>query len=207
MADDALKKLEERITRLEAALSKQGGAGAEAGLPGGAVVDPPPWGGGGWGGGWGWPHWPHPVVDPAAYYHRPGPGPGPIVDQAAFHHPVVDPAAYYHRPGPVVDPAAYYHRPGPVVDPAAYYYHRPGPVVDPAAYYHRPGGIVDPAPFAKVGYVGDPPPIDVSRFSVVQLQAALHSIAAERARLDSMETLLKQQLDKVKQAEKAYQPG
>lgn len=198
MADDALKKLEERITRLEAALSNQGGGTGGAGFtPGGAVVDPAPWGGGG---GWGWPHWPHPVVDPAAYYHRPG----PVVDPAAFalHHPVVDPAAYYHRPGPVVDPAVFaLHR--PMVDPAAYY-HRPGPVVDPAAF-HRP--VVDPAAFARVGPVGDPPPSDVSRFSAVQLQASLHSIAAERARLDSMETLIKQQLDKVQQAEKANQPG
>lgn len=211
MADDALKKLEERITRLEAALSNQGGGTGGAGFtPGGAVVDPAPWGGGG---GWGWPHWPHPVVDPAAfavhrpvvdpaaYYHRPG----PVVDPAAFavHHPVVDPAAYYHRPGPVVDPAVFaLHR--PMVDPAAYY-HRPGPVVDPAAF-HRP--VVDPAAFARVGPVGgDPPPPDVSRFSAVQLQASLHSIAAERARLDSLETLIKQQLDKVQQAEKANQPG
>src|SRR5262249_3535706 len=189
MADDALKKLEDRITRLEAALSQQGGGGTGF-TPGGAVVDPAPWGGGG---GWGWPYWPHPIVDPAAFaVHRPG----PVVDPAAFAvRPVVDPAAYYHRPGPVVDPAAYYHRPGPVVDPAAFAVHRPGPIVDPAA-------------FARIGYVGgDPPPPDVSRFSVVQLQAALHGIAAERARLDSMETLIKQQLEKAKQAEKANQPG
>jgi len=166
---------------LEAALSQQGGSGTGF-TPGGAVVDPAPWGGGG---GWGWPYWPHPIVDPAAF-HR------PVVDPAAFPRPVVDPAVF-HRP--VVDPAAYYHRPGPVVDPAAFAVHRPGPIVDPAA-------------FARIGYVGgDPPPPDVSRFSVVQLQAALHGIAAERARLDSMETLIKQQLDKAKQAEKANQPG
>nr|UXE44419.1 hypothetical protein Hi04_10k_c2294_00013 [uncultured bacterium] len=172
MADDALKKLEDRLTRLEAALSQ---GGAAAGFPpGGAVVDPGPWPGGGWG----WhPTWPHPVVDPAAFYR-------PVVDPAAYHRPVVDPAAY-HRP--VVDPAAY-HR--PVVDPAAY----PRPVVDPAAY---PRPIVDPAAFARIGYVGgDPPPPDVSRFSSAQLQASLHSIAAERARLDAMETLIRQQLER-----------
>src|SRR4051812_17462484 len=68
MADDALKKFEDRLTRLEAALSQRGGG--EAGLPpGGAVVDPAPWGGGG--GGWGYPYWPHPIVDPAVF-HRPG---------------------------------------------------------------------------------------------------------------------------------------
>ena len=126
MADDSLKKLEDRLTRLEAALSQQGGGGA--GLPpGGAVVDPAPWGGGG--GGWGYPYWPHPVVDPAV-----------------FHRPVVDPAAF-HRIGPNVDP----------------------------------------------------PPPDIARFSAAQLQASLHSIAAERTRLDAMETLLKQHLDKAKQ--------
>jgi len=49
-----------------------------------------------------------------------------------------------------------------------------------------------------VGPIGDPPPIDVSRFSVAQLEAALHSISAEKARLGSMETMIKQQLDKLK---------
>ncbi|HEY6251871.1 MAG TPA: hypothetical protein VI685_18080, partial [Candidatus Angelobacter sp.] len=101
---------------------------------------------------------------------------GPVVDPAAFHRPVVDPAAFHH---PVVDPAAF-HR--PVVDPAAF------PTASATA-------------FARIGHVGgDPPPPDISRFSAVQLQASLHSIAAERARLDAMETLIKQQLDKVKQA-------
>jgi hypothetical protein len=71
---------------------------------------------------------------------------------------------------------------------------------------------VDPATFAgaaqsraaaatmlgRVGPIGDPPPIDVSRFSVPQLEAALHSINAEKARLASMETMVKQQLDKLK---------
>src|SRR5215831_14384721 len=168
MADDALKKLEDRLTRLEAVLSQQGGGGAGY-PPGGAVVDPAPWGRGG--PGWGWyPYWPRPVVDPAAF-HR------PVVDPAAFNRPVVDPAAF-HRP---------------VVDPAAFHY----PVVDPAAF---PRPVVDPAVFA-IGYVGgDPPPPDISRFSAAQLQASLHSIAAERARLDAMETLIKQQLDRTKQA-------
>ncbi len=176
MADDALKNLEDRLTRLEAALSQQGG-GAAAFPPGGAVVDPVPWAGGG--GGWSWyPYWPRPVVDPAAF-HR------PVVDPAAFHRPVVDPAAF-HRP--VVDPAAFYR---PVVDPAAF--HRP--VVDPAAF----PPAASAAAFAGIGPIGDPPPPDISRFSVAQLQASLHSIAAERARLDAMETLIKQQLDRAKQ--------
>ena len=137
MADDALKKLEDRLTRLEAVLSKQGGGGGEAGLPpGGAVVDPAPWGGGG--GGWGYPYWPHPITDPAVF-------PRPVVDPAAFH---------------------------------------------PAA---------SATAFARIGHIGDPAPPDISRFSAVQLQASLHSIAAEKTRLDAMETMIKQQLEKAKQ--------
>ena len=169
MADDAIKKLEERLTRLESALS-QGGAGTQF-TPGGAVVDPAPWGGGG---GWGWPWWP-----------RPWPWPGPIGDQAPF--------TAFQRPGAVVDPAVF-HR--PVVDPAVF--HRPGAVVDPAPTQFA----ATAAALGRIGPIGDPPPPDVSRLSAVQLQAALHSIAAERARLDSMENLIKQQLDKAQQAEK-----
>lgn len=163
MADDAIKKLEERLTRLEAALS-QGGAATQF-TPGGAVTDPAPWGGGG---GWGWGYWP-----------RPWPWPGPIGDPAAFHRPVVDPAAFYR----------------PVVDPAAF--HRPGAVVDPA-----PTSFAAAATLGRIGPIGDPPPPDFSRFSAAQLQASLHSIAAERARLDSMENLIKQHLDKAQHAEK-----
>src|SRR5262249_37436503 len=86
----------------------------------------------------------------------------------------------------------YPYWPRPVVDPAAF--HRP--VVDPAAFHPAPSA----AAFASIGHVGgDPPPLDISRFSVAQLQASLHSIAAEKARLDAMETLIKQQLDKAKQ--------
>lgn len=129
MADDALKKIEDRLTRLEAALSQQAGGGTGI-PPGGVVVDPAPWGGG-----WGWPHWPHPVVDPAVF-HR------PVVDSPAFHQ-----AASAARFGPNVDPA----------------------------------------------------PTDITRFSAAQLQASLHSIAAEKSRLDAMETLIKQHLDKTKE--------
>jgi len=167
MADDAIKKLEERLTRLEAALS-QGGAGTQF-TPGGAVVDPAPWGGGGGG----WPWWP-----------RPWPWPGPVGDPAPFMRPVVDPAVF-HRP--VVDPAAFHVRPSPIVDPA------------PTAFA-APASAA--ATLGRIGHIGDPPPLDFSRLSAVQLQAALHSIAAEKARLDSMENLIKQQLDKAQQAEK-----
>lgn len=44
---------------------------------------------------------------------------------------------------------------------------------------------------------GDPAPIDFSRLSKVQLQAALHEVAAERARLDSVEALIKEQIEQV----------
>src|ERR1043166_893822 len=91
MADDALKNLEDRLTRLEAALSQQGG-GRTGVPPGGAVVDPAPWGGGGWG--WGYPHWPHPVVDPAVFNR-------PIVDSPTF---AATSAATFGRIGPNVDP-------------------------------------------------------------------------------------------------------
>ncbi len=168
--DDTLKKIEERLTRLEATLSQ---AGAAAAVPGGAVVDPAPWGGGG--GGWGWhPHWPGPIADPAAFYHR------PIVDPAAFHRAVVDPAPWGGYGGGW----------------GGWYPPRPGPIVDPAVWAARPAMASVLGGFGVVG--GDPPPPDISRFSVAQLEAALHSIAAEQARLSAMETQIKQQLDRAR---------
>ena len=192
-ADDTLKKIEERLTRWEGLLS-QGGTGAGAQVPGGAIVDPAPWGGGGGGWGWGWhPGWPpHPVVDPAAF-HR------PVVDPAAFHRPVVDPAAFSHA---VVDPA-----PSPWSGGGwgggwgGWHWPVPGPIGDqapmPTPFFARSA-----ATLGRVGPIGDPPPIDVSRFSAAQLEAALHSIAAEQARLTSMQTMIQQHLDKAKQPQK-----
>jgi hypothetical protein len=90
-----------------------------------------------------------------------------------------------------VDPAAF-HR--PIVDPAAF--HRP--IVDPAVFAQAPQASAAAATFGRIGQVGDPPPIDVSRFSISQLEASLHSINAEKARLTSMETMINQQLDKLK---------
>jgi hypothetical protein len=49
-----------------------------------------------------------------------------------------------------------------------------------------------------VGPIGDPAPPDVSRFSIAQLEATLHSVNAEKARLSSIETLVTQQLAKLK---------
>jgi hypothetical protein len=118
---------------------------------------------------------------------------------------------YYPRPNPVVDPAPWpwggggYGRPRwpwphPIVDPGPW----PGPVVDPGPF---PNPIVDQAPFAqasaasvlgRIGHVGDPAPPDFSRLSVSQLESSLHSINAERARLDSLESMVKKQLETAK---------
>jgi len=148
-ADDNLKKLEERLTRLEAALAQRQPAGGFT-PPGGAVVDPAPYPGGG---GWGyyrWPHWPHPVVDP-------GPWPTPVVDPA---------------PGP-------------------------RPIVDPAVFAGSPAATTATA-FGRIGHIADPAPLDLSRLSVSQLESALHSVNAEKARLTSMEGLINQHLKNAK---------
>jgi hypothetical protein len=159
--DESIKRLEARLTRLEATLSQtvaSGGAGA--GLPIGAIADPgpyPPYGGG-WGG------WrPFPVVDPATY------------------------AFSTRLPNAVVDPGPYPPYGGGGGGWGGW---RPHPIVDSATFAN--------SALARVGPIGDPPPIDVSRFSVAQLEATLHSINAEKARLSSIEAMVKQQLEKLK---------
>ena len=160
MADDRIKILEERLTRLEAALSQQPAATPGFTPPGGVVVDPAPWGGGGW-----------------TRFHPP-----PIVDMAPWWgggwggwHP-------RFPPGTVVDPGPF---PNPVVDPA------PGG----GGVFARPTGGTT---LGRIGQIGDPPPPDVSRFTVAQLESSLHTINAEKARLSSMETMITQQLEKLK---------
>jgi hypothetical protein len=148
MADeDFLRKLEERLTRIEAALGQQQPGSGGFTQPGGPVVDPAPFPGGTR---WGYYRWPHPVVDPLPW------------------------------PQPVVDPLPW---PQPVVDPA------------PRSPFQTPGAA---AAFGRIGPVADPPPIDLSRLNVSQLEAALHSINAEKARLSSMEELINQHLERAK---------
>lgn len=150
-AEDNLKNLEERLTRLEAALAQRQQPTGPGGFtpPGGAVVDPAPYPGGGR---WGYYHWPHPVVDP-------GPWPRPVVDPLPWPHTVVDPAP--HPSLQTASAAAAFGRIGP------------GPITDPA-------------------------PPDLSRLSISQLEGALHSINAEKARLSSMEALVNQHLERAK---------
>jgi hypothetical protein len=171
MSEDRMKILEERLTRLEAALAQRAGgtgAGITTGtggftLPPGTVSDPPPFPTGGW-------------------MFFPRPVPSPVVDPAPWPYP-----GGWGRPRwPIVDPAPF--PPGVVVDPA------PMPqTFDPAIFQSAVT-----AALGRIGKVADPPPPDVSRLSAVQLESALHSIAAERARLDSMEQLVKKQLETAK---------
>src|ERR1700678_1933855 len=150
--DDAIKRLEARLARLEA------GSAAAAQPQLGPFVDPGPYGPPYYGGGWG--GW-KPYVDPAVF---------------PYLRPIVDPGPY----GPPYYGGGW--RGGPI-----------GPGVDPAAYANSILARVGP-----VGPIGDPPPPDVSRFSIAQLEGTLHSINAEKARLSSLETLVSKQLEKAK---------
>ena len=145
--EDMLKKMEERLARLETMLAQPGGGFT---TPGGTVVDPAPWpgGGGGWHPRWPWPWpWPHPVSDPVPWPH------------------------------PISDPA-----PGGGFGGGVFTQGRAG--------FGTIGG--------RIGPIGDPAPIDISRFTISQLESSLHSISAEKARLTAMETMLKQQMETLK---------
>jgi hypothetical protein len=166
--DDAIKKLEARLSRVEATLSQAGANVTPTAIPLGPIADPGPFGPPYYGGGWlGWR--PNPVVDPATY-------------------------AYSARLNAIVDPGPYPPYGGGGWRPPTV-----GPIGDPAVYAARVGHIGDPAVYAaRVGHIGDPPPLDVSRFSIAQLEATLHAINAEKARLSSIETMVTQQLDRAK---------
>jgi len=182
MADDRLKILEERLTRLEARLAQQPtstGTGGGFTPPGGVIVDSAPWA-------------------------------SSQLQQLQLQQ--LQQQQFFPRPSPVVDPAPWPYYPGgwgrpwptPVVDPLPF----PHPVVDPAPWRSH---IVDPAVFAqsaaaslgRIGRIADPPPPDLSRLSVQQLEATIHSISAERARLDAMEEMVKKQIETMKK----QQPG
>ena len=69
-------------------------------------------------------------------------------------------------------------------------------IVDPAGPWGGGrGGVVG---VGHHGPIGDPAPVDVSRFSAAQLQSSLHSINAEKTRLAAMEGLINQELEKRK---------
>jgi|SRR5215813_6370533 len=169
MAEDRIKLLEERLTRLESVLTQRAtgpGAGPGTVPPSGVIVDSAPWAGGG--------------------------------NIAAQLRPVVDPAPYpwggwgaWHWPRPVVDPAPYH--PGVVADPAPFGGHVMAPQASLAA-----------RSLGRIGQVGDPAPIDLGSLSISQLESTLHSIVAEKARLESMESMIKKQIDRV---QKQGQPG
>ena len=145
-SEELLKKIEERLSRLEA-----GGFSGQLGgwnPPGGVTVDPPPWGGG-------WtPRWP------------PIPIPWPV-----------DPAPWGGSWGSQRWPI-------PIPFPGD-----PSPIG---------GGIVTGGPIRPpIGSGGDPPPIDLSRFNINQLESTLHTINSERARLESLEKLVKDQIGRM----------
>jgi hypothetical protein len=176
MADEeTLKRIEARLTRLEAAIAQgfQGGGGpTNVAPPGGTIVDPPPWGGGGW------VPW------------RPIPIATPIVN------PIADPAPWGGgRPpiGTIADPAPWtniFQRP-PVFQPPI------GTIADPAPWtniFQRPPVFTPP-----IGTIADPAPTDLGRFTLTQLESSLHTLAAERARLDATETMIKERIAALKQ--------
>lgn len=149
---EVMRRIEERLTRLEANLAQRPAAGGFT-APGGAVVDPAPWGGA-----WGIPpRWTIPT-------------PTPVVDPAPWGGWNIPPRWTIPTPTPVVDPAPW------------------------GGGFGGPGGFI-PRP----GPIGDPPPFDISRLTATQLEASLHTINAEKARLDAMETMIKQQMEKLKQ--------
>lgn len=57
------------------------------------------------------------------------------------------------------------------------------------------GGFTTRPPIG--GPIGDPPPFDLSRLNLAQLESSLHTINAEKARLESLESLVKDQIAKL----------
>jgi hypothetical protein len=154
MSEERMKILEDRLLRLEATLAQR--PAGTFGSPGGAVVDPAPWGGGGYGyppRPWG-PRWP-PYVDPA-------PWPPYITDPAPWPPFVSDPAPHHGN------------------------------------VFTQPTSA---STFSRFGAVVDPVPPDFSRLSIAQLESSLHSINAEKARLESMEAMIRKQIERTTKAQ------
>lgn len=120
-------------------------------------------------------------------------------------------------------------RTGPFVDPAPWgtggwggVQRWPIPIpVDPAPWGGGGGWVgsiprwpipipVDPAPWGgsfgsvpirpPIGTIGDPPPFDLSNLNLSQLESSLHTINAEKTRLESLEKLVKDQIANRKQS-------
>jgi hypothetical protein len=71
-----------------------------------------------------------------------------------------------------------------------------GPITDPAGPWGGGwGGGYRPVHWP----IGDPAPVDYSRLPAPQLEATLHSIHAEKARLASLEAQVTQHLAKLKE--------
>jgi hypothetical protein len=93
-----------------------------------------------------------------------------------------------------------------IVDPAPWdgvgggWHTLPSPMVDLA---QLPNPSPSPSPWPMPG---DALPPDLSRVTPEHLETTLHSIAAERARLDSMEEVIKQHLDSVKKLRPKAKP-
>jgi len=167
--NDALKALEARVARLEAAHAQPA---ASPHIPIYADPPAPPW----WGGGCGYrPPVRGPIGDPAPIdYSRiyGDPAPWPIYGGGGYrppvHWPIGDPAP--------IDYSRIYADPGP------------WPV-------YGGGGYRPPVHWP----VGDPAPVDYSRLPAEQLESTLHSINAQKARLASAEEQVTAQLAKLKE--------
>jgi len=167
---DAVKALEARVARLEAAHAQPPAAPH---IPVYADPPAPPWWGGGYGGYRPPVHWP--IGDPAPIdYSRvyADPGPWPVYGGGGYRPPVR---------GPIGDPA-------PIDYSRIYADPGPWPV-------YGGGGYRPPVHWP----VGDPAPIDYSRLPVDKLEETLHAINAHKARLASIEEQVTAQLAKAKE--------
>ena len=168
MSEERMKILEDRLMRLEATLAQRPAGTVGSTPPGGMIVDPAPWGGGGSGWGFHPRPYPSPIVDPAPWPWGGGWGP--------------------RWPPFVSDPAPW--PPTTVSDPAPF----------PGNAFTQPTSATT---FGRFGHIVDPVPPDFSRLSLSQLESTLHTINAEKARLDSMESMIKKQIETINKK----QPG